>query len=283
MKILIIDCFNIGYAAAYTTNDLSYNNFPTGVIYGFLNQIFHIAQKEYPCELVFCWDSKASKRRDIYPNYKIHRSTKPDKIDRESVYRQFDELRECILPSMGFEARTLYRDGYEADDLIAWVTQSCSKHSCRIVSSDEDLYQLLTDDVDILKPRKKNLYFKEDLITEYGVRPDQWPIVKAISGCESDNILGIVGVGNKTAAKYVSGKLNPKSKVYPEIENNKEMIERNTKLVRLPFKDSTEWEEPFKIRPIVLKKENFYRVFREYGLNDFIRQMRELTQTFGLV
>lgn len=276
--LAILDCSNLGYMAAYTTGGMSYGQIPTGVIFGFLNQIFKFAKDHGPHEFVFCWDSRTSFRRQAYPEYKRRVKRDNDGIDYDSIFWQFDELRTNVLPAMGWRGRSYLREGYEADDLIAWVSGQTRKAD--IISGDNDLYQLLDSQyIRIYQPRKDQFYSEKDFVDEYGIHPSQWVEVKAIAGCASDTLPGVKGVGEKTAIKWLKGNLKPESKAAQSIQSSTDIVKRNRPLVRLPYGDG--WPE-FILSPVRLRRQGFYEVFKKYGFEQFIRRLSELTMVMGV-
>uniref|UniRef100_A0A6M3IKG9 Putative exonuclease n=1 Tax=viral metagenome TaxID=1070528 RepID=A0A6M3IKG9_9ZZZZ len=277
-KIALIDCHNLGYMAAHTTGDMRYGKIPTGVTYGFLNQLFRFVKENGPHEFVFCWDSRHSLRREFYPDYKRRERKDDDGIDYDVVFWQFDELRTNVLPAMGWMGRGYLREGYEADDLIAWIANSNGRQKV-IVSSDNDLYQLLSPVTHIYQPRKNRFYMESDFKNEYSIRPGQWPEVKAIAGCTSDNVKGIKGVGEKNAIKWIQGGLKQDSKAAQSIRDGQAVIERNRGLVTLPYGEG--WGD-FELSDHKLDRGRFYEVFRRYGFDQFIRRLGELMAAFGL-
>src|SRR6056297_1671760 len=232
--LLVIDCNYLAHRARFTTGPLSYKGQPTGVIFGFLNQLFSIGKEVMPENIIFTWDSRKSKRRRILPEYKMNRKQNDEGPDQEMLdaFHQFALLRKEILPGLGFKNNWM-QPGYEADDLIAVC---CSpERSAVIASSDHDLLQLLSKQTCIYNLGRKEYYTKDKFVNEYGIKPKQWIEVKKIAGCSGDNVPGVPGVGEKTAIKYLRGELNPDTKTYQKIEQGRKIIERNEDLVSLPF------------------------------------------------
>jgi len=235
MKTVLIDSNYLCYKAWHTTGGLSYKDKPVGVIFGFLNQLFTIGETLHPDNIVFCWDSKKSIRRHHYPFYK-NRPRKADDRDMTDAFIQFKELRKEILPQLGF-CNNYMQIGYETDDLIAKIAQTDIQSRFIIVSSDNDFLQLLDSSCIIYNPGENRIITKDDLFTEYGVTPKQWIKVKTIAGCNSDTVPGIKGIGEITAAKYLTGRLKPESKKYQDIKKygTEALYKRNDWLVRLPL------------------------------------------------
>jgi len=276
---LVVDCNNLGFAAAYTTGGLSYQAVPTGVVFGFLGQIYKLAEKFKTNKFIFCWDSRRSFRKMIYPAYKENRRrdlTFEEQRNLKIVYQQFDELYSVILPSMGFK-NVFRRTGYEADDLIAYIVQRLPDKYI-VVSSDNDLWQLIDKGrkgstfVKIYSPRSNKLWDYSEFMSKWSIEPYRWAEVKAIAGCATDGVEGVDGVGEVTAIKYVTNNLT-KGKKYDKIEQSKDIIRTNRRLVTLPFAgrvpigiDRLKWE--------MLWTLDFIDVFSKYGFGSFLKEDR---------
>lgn len=237
MKLLIIDSHYLCHSAYHTTGNLEYHGVYTGVIYGFLNQLYSIGKEIRPDEVVFAWDSKKSLRKNIRQNYKEKRSKDIDPFEWEELqkaYKQFSQLRIKILPDLGFNNNFIC-SGYEADDIIAKIVMENDSKNI-VFSADGDLYQLLDymDQYSIGKDGFKKMT-KEVFKEEYKIEPKSWVKVKQIAGCNSDQVQGVVGVGEKTAIKYLTGVLKKDSVKCKAIESSKEIIQENEILVKLPF------------------------------------------------
>lgn len=269
---LVLDCNNLCYMAMFTTGDLSWEEKETGVIFGFLRKVFAIAREFKTNMLVFCWDSRKSYRKEFYPEYKANRHlglTSEEELERKIAFRQFAELRMTVLPALGFR-NNFIQTGYEADDLVACAVDSCPE--CIVVSTDADLLQLL-DRSTIFNPRTKKKITESDFTKSwFGLSPTQWTEVKAMAGDGTDNIPGIRGVGELTAAKYLAGLLS-EGKIKQKIESGEsaEIIERNLKLVDLPYVTSehsrcgiqVDFQETFDL-------DTFVGVFEEYEFKSMV-------------
>lgn len=266
---VIIDASALGHQARFATGDLEHQSQATGVIYGFLRQVLTLADTFQTSDFIFCWDGKNYLRREIYPEYKKSRSktlmTEQEKQDYEIAMKQFEQLYWDILPAMGF--RNNFRvDRYEADDTIAYIVKEYDGNFV-VVSSDGDLYQLL-DYCKMYLQKKKKFYTKQDFMDEYGIEPSRWAEAKAIAGCSTDNVEGVKGVGEKTAAKYLIGALKETSQAYFKIREGswEGIIPRNRRLVTLPMEGfpgvelTTDEVIPFS---------DFEAICRRYGLKSF--------------
>jgi len=219
--------------------------FGDGIYYGILKDILFFNTKFSPDGMGFFFDTskKDSVRKKLYPSYKVDNafhSTTPEKIAEkkardENFYEKVNALP-AILQTMGFH-NTFKQKGFEADDLIA----SCVKYKAKydeaiIISGDQDLYQLLSPGVFIYDPRKKLEMDIEKFRTLNGIEPEEWVEVKAMMGDVSDNIKGIKNVGIKTATKAVSqGTGAIRKQLADAIEESQDIIERNRKLMQLPY------------------------------------------------
>lgn len=267
--VILVDSSHLGYQSAFAMGDMSYQGEGTGVIYGFLTQVLQLSRRFFTDRFIFCWDSKESKRKKIYPQYKgnrnLHKLSEEEQEQRRDIYRQFDLLREWVLPTMGF-GNVWMQEGYEADDLIAGVCVSEKiKSQILIISSDEDLWQLIRPGVAMSTSSSKKLMNWKLWQQAHEITPKQWAEVKAIAGCSSDNIQGVPGVGELTAEKYLMGTLPETYKAYQKIQQSQEQIEANRVLVTLPLNGV---KIP-KIHPNSFDPEQLKWVWNRYGFQSF--------------
>jgi len=213
----IIDVSNRCHAAFHTTGGLAHGGEPTGVLFGFFRDLRRYAAEFDTPDFVFAFDSGPGLREAAFPFYKETRRkrkfTDTEAAARDELRRQIDGLRTKYLPELGY-GNVFAAKGYEADDVIASVVADLPPgDTAVIVSSDRDLYQLLSRRVSIWTPGKTGGMFGRDgFAALYGVHPTQWPEVKAIAGDSTDDITGVAGVGEPTAAKWVRGELGPGKK-----------------------------------------------------------------------
>jgi DNA polymerase-1 len=267
-NLIVVDSNFVCYKSMVAMKGLSWHEHATGVIFGFLRQVQQLTEEFPDSRFIFTWDSVKSFRRDQYPEYKKRpKSEDPEMEDLIRVGKpQFSEIRFNVLPKLGFN-NNFIQYGIEADDLIAHVVKDYAweyDHTY-IISSDEDLYQLLHEKISIYNPRAKKMITKESFMEEKGIFPDQWPWVKAVAGCTSDNVKGISGVGETTAIKYLLKELKP-GKKYDDIERFD--IKFNMSLVELPY---------FKSRPIyivddTLNFDEFESICLDYGFNSLLKK-----------
>lgn len=240
--ILIVDGNATAHRAKHTVGSMKYSGEYTGVIYGFFTQVLTMLKKYRPDIVAVAWDSRYSLRKKIFPDYKAkrlkakHEKSAAEKAFDQACYEQFYEIQEEILPAIGL-VNNFKKFGYEGDDIIASICQN--NHGKKIIAtSDNDMYQLLGDDISIYDLRNKKDFTAEAFIEAYSIPASQWAEVKMLSGCDSDEVPGITGVGVDTAIKHIKGLLKPGYKTYDKImsKDGNNIKELNRRLVVLPLK-----------------------------------------------
>ena len=286
---LLLDCNGMCHALRHTMEGLTHRGQETGIIYGFLMQLLALRKRFHPWLFVFAWDSQSSLRKQISKEYKANRSSvmasKEEEESRRLAFRQFDLLREEILPVLNLDRWNFRVDGYEADDIIADVVRRCEGTKV-IVSQDHDLYQLLSKDCSMYSTKTRREYIRRDFQIEYGIDPERWPAVKAVAGCPGDNVIGVSGVGEQTAIKYLNGMLS-RGKKWDLIDASQAQIELNRRLVLLPLDGAmivpasviAGWGEDRS----ELSESGFRSVCRQYGLHSFLepQQYQQWADAFG--
>ena len=206
MKLLAIDGNSILNRAFYgirllSTKDGTYTN----AIYGFLNVLLKLKEKEAPDGIAVAFDLHAPTfRHKAYAEYKAGRKPMP-----EELRSQFPIIKE-LLPMLGVTCLSL--EGYEADDILgtlaAWAEADPS-HTCVIATGDRDSFQLVSDQTTVLlsstqagQPTVTECTPKY-ILENYGVTPAGMIEIKAIQGDKSDNIPGVDGIGEKGAADLI--------------------------------------------------------------------------------
>src|SRR3972149_11905121 len=179
------------------------------------------------------WDSRINNRKKIYPEYKANRKPKTleEGRDKANHYTLLDKLKDS-LKALG-DWGHIEKEGFEADDLIAYfVKESSIADTFVIISSDNDLYQLLNDKCVMYLPHRKDFYSILDFQKEFDISPSKYPFVKALAGDNSDNIKGIDGIGIKRGIKLIK-----EGQCWTHwINKYKEVdLETNLELVSLPF------------------------------------------------
>ncbi len=178
---------------------------PTGGVYGFAAIAMEIVRKLDPTKVVVAWDSRSStsKRKAIYNEYKAGR-VKPG----EDFYAQIPYLEELVRAlGWGF----VECEDYEADDIIGTLAREADEEGdweTFIVSSDLDMLQIVDENTRMYRILKGFSELEEldvaGVEKKYGIRKSQFLDLKALKGDSSDNIPGVPGVGEKTAAKLLN-------------------------------------------------------------------------------
>lgn len=271
MKTLLIDSQYLAHRAknAFVKRDGHVDK--SGVIFGFLFQIQQLANRFESNRFIFCWDSVFSIRKQEFPEYKEKRNNHKEELTEDEIefnnscFRQFDIIRNEVIETIGFRNNYI-QSWYETDDLIAMIVLHRPELDSIIVTRDNDFLQLLNF-ADIFDPQSKKLITKSDFQKKWGIDPDLWAEVKAIAGCKSDCIPGISGVGEPTAIKYIKGKLNPNYATYRSIVQGKDVIERNRKLVTLPYPGT----KLFVIKEDAFNFDDFHFICNKYALDYFLK------------
>ncbi len=176
---------------------------PTNAIYGFASMLANTLRDEAPTHFAVAFDvSRKTWRSGEFPEYKANRSTTPDEFKGQV------ELIGELLDAMHAERFAV--EGFEADDIIATlVTQAEAEgFEVLIVTGDRDSFQLVSEHTTVLYPTKGvselTRYTPSKVQEKYGLTPAQYPDFAALRGDPSDNLPGIPGVGEKTAAKWIN-------------------------------------------------------------------------------
>ena len=205
-KIILVDgnnlLFRSFYATAYQGVIMKNSKgFPTNALYGFINMMNKIIAEEKPNYILVAFDKGKTFRHDKYEGYKAGRAAMPDELKL-----QFPKAKK-VLETMGIKHYEI--DNYEADDIIgtlAKVVDEEDEFIGTIISSDKDLLQLISDEIDVklLKQSGYIMMTKDEFRKTYGVDPIRMIDLKALMGDSSDNIPGVKGIGEKTAISLLT-------------------------------------------------------------------------------
>ena len=217
-KVILVDgnnlLFRSYYATAYKGNILrNSKGFPTNALFGFINMLNKIVKEENPSYIMIAFDKGKTFRHEKYEGYKDGRRETPQELKE-----QFPVAKK-IAEAMGMHVFEI--DNYEADDIIGTFAKEVDINDdfiATIISSDKDLLQLMSDDVEV-KLIKSNDYImmnKKTFFDTYGLTPDKIVDLKALMGDSSDNIPGVKGIGEKTALTLLQ-KYNSLDGVYENL------------------------------------------------------------------
>jgi len=270
--LLVLDVNYLAHRAWHAMGALTYNDDGTGALFGVIKDITHFQDMFKTKRTAFCFDAKRNKRYAVLPTYKGSRKAKyqegtdEDKRARDDLNRQIKMLRDLWLPMMGF-SNVFSIIGYEADDVIAKITKDLPEDDeAIIISADHDLYQCLRPNVWIWNAHSNRAYTLELFREQWGIEPDQWAACKAYAGCTTDDVPGVKGVAEPTAAKFLRGELGLHLKSYSNIIAFEPTFHRNMKLVQLPFPGLPE----FRLQEDTVSEEKWAMVVDKLGLHSLV-------------
>jgi len=253
--LLLLDAKFLLFKAAYAFNSLTTewegSTVRTGGVYGFLRQILKI-HETYGGSMVVVWDSIHNIRRQTLPTYKGHKpSAQYDELTA-SVHEQ-EPIAIRLLSYLGI--RQASADGYEADDVLYTLAKRYSEVGFNVViyTGDEDLLQAVGPNRTVVLSKRKTddeCVNEQRLMDLKGLTPSQFSDAKCLSGCTSDNVPGVPGIGKTYATKIIQafGNLNNvlnsldvdsaqwdgiASRLRLAIREHKDQVVRNLKLIRL--------------------------------------------------
>jgi DNA polymerase-1 len=267
-RVLIVDSLNSFLRVWASIPTISNNGEHVGGILGFLRSVGSNIRDFNPsrCILVFDGSGGSLRRRKLFPEYKQNRKNKNQfrrdqyssaEDEKISMRRQMSRILEYLehLP-----VQVICVDNIEADDTIAYLTMQYFEPTgskVRIVSTDRDFLQLVSDNVEVYSPVKKKLYTPSILEEEFKFKPNNYLLYRTIDGDGSDGIPGVNGIGIKTLLKefpelsekdldleYLLSKSKIKleeekkpKKIFQNLIDNTELLERNYKLMQLQDTD----------------------------------------------
>jgi DNA polymerase-1 len=288
-KLLLIDgnsIFNRAFYGLGSTGDLlkTSSGLYTNAIFGFLNIYFKNLNEEQPTHVCVAFDRKGKTfLHEQYDLYKANRTGMPDEM---AV--QFPVLKD-VLSAMN--VCIIEKDGYEADDIIGSICKKFGKQGYKtvILTGDRDAYQLIDPNVSVKLPviRKgvsgTEFIDLESFTEKYGLKPEQMIDVKALMGDKSDNIPGVLGIGEKTALKLI-GEYGSLDEVYRHIEeikppSVKQKLTEHKDEAYLSYelaKIDTETDHGFTLDDATLKdydRKRLFKLFKDLEFNSLIQRL----------
>ena len=238
-KIVLVDGSSYVYRAFYALPPLtSPKGEPTGAIYGFIRMIAKLINELKPEYIAVAFDHPGKTfRHKEFKEYKATRKETPDELKS-----QIPKIKK-ILKLWGI--KVLEIPGYEADDLIATLAKKAEEKGFEviIVTPDKDMLQLVNQNIKVLNPINEYLFNREKVKEKYGIYPEQFIDYLSLIGDTVDNIIGVHGVGPKTAQKLLEKFQNIegiyenidqlKEKLKNAFEEAKERVQLNKKLIKL--------------------------------------------------
>ncbi|MET9115143.1 DNA polymerase I [Streptomyces longwoodensis] len=205
-RLMLMDGHSLAYRAFFALpaeNFTTATGQPTNAIYGFASMLANTLRDEAPTHFAVAFDvSRKTWRSEEFTEYKANRSKTPDE------FRGQVELIGELLDAM--HAQRFAVEGFEADDIIATLATRAEAEGfdVLIVTGDRDSFQLVSEHTTVLYPTKGvselTRFTPEKVFEKYGLTPVQYPDFAALRGDPSDNLPGIPGVGEKTAAKWIN-------------------------------------------------------------------------------
>lgn len=242
------------------------------ILWAFFDRLKRTAQRFRTNKFVFAWEGKTNLRKSLYPDYKGNRVPKPTTSEYLTKKRQESkEHRELIdslapfwltiqnevIPQLGF-TNSFSFDGYEGDDIIATICKNAGNTPIAILSDDSDMYQLISESVccvgarvmvNSARGRIPSVFDRQKFMKRFNLKPEQWSEFKAVRGCTSDNVPGVLGVGPKLATQYLNGEPMLRKNGQPmtaklniELAYKDGTIDLYRKLVKLPFEGTPDVE-----------------------------------------
>jgi DNA polymerase I len=207
-ELLLIDGNSLAYRAFFALPEsiATSTGIPTNAIFGLASMLVKVLTEYGQRPTVVVWDGGYTGRKELYPEYKAQRSTRPDLLKEQ--WPHFEPL----IDAFGY--RNLRVEGYEADDVIASIAELAksageggSPIPVMILTGDRDAFQLVDDTTRIMAPGRgitdTKIYDPQGVVDRYGIPPELVPDFIGLKGDTSDNIPGVPGIGDKTAAELL--------------------------------------------------------------------------------
>ena len=257
--ILIIDGLNCFFRHFVANPSLSENGDPVGGIVGFLKGLQLLLERYNPSRVIVVWEGGGSpRRRSIDPNYKMGR--RPEKLNRfysedipDTVSNRNEQLAKLVKILRCTPIFQFYVSDCEADDVIARLANVNFKdENCVIVSTDKDLYQLVSNRVRQWSPGQKAELGIDAILDKFGIHPNNFCVARCFIGDGSDGLKGVPGAGFKAMSKrfpelktssFVSvediltlcrdRREQKRLKLYDSIISEEEVVKKNWKLMYL--------------------------------------------------
>ena len=229
-KTLLVDGDNLFKIGFHGVRDYYHEGNHIGGRFHFTNTLKKFLEEHNYDKVIVFWDGKnnATQRRAIYPQYKDNRRETMNEIKKQSFYYQKSRVR-LYLEEMFIRQVTL--DGCESDDSISYYCKISQDENKTIFSSDKDLTQLISDKVQIYSPLKKEYIKKGDKVkfNSIEVIPENVVTLKVLTGDKSDNIDGILRLGEKTVLKFFPQIVDSPTSIDNIMDQAKELIKEENK------------------------------------------------------
>jgi DNA polymerase-1 len=279
-KLFLVDAYGLLFQVFHAIPEMSGpGGVPTNAVFGFARDMLFLRNQVQADYLVCVFDPPGGTFRDkIYPEYKAHRSEMPESMRTQvpMAYRMLEAMRIPVLTV----------PDVEADDVLATVARAGADRGLDvyICTSDKDCRQLLGDRVRLFNLRKKEVFDCESLQKDWGIKPEQVIDFQMLVGDSVDNVPGVAGIGEKTAAKLLQefhtvdnllaniDKV-PGAKKQENLRKAAADMPRNRQLVSLKTDVAVplEWDQ-WRMRD--WDAPNLAQLFQEWGFRSFAAQVR---------
>jgi DNA polymerase-1 len=287
-ELFLIDGNSLAYRAFFALPEsiATSTGVPTNAIFGFASMLVKILTDYGPKATVVVWDAGDTGRRELYADYKAQRTSRPDLLKE-----QWPALAPLVE---AFGYKNLQIEGYEADDVIASIVERAREQQppipVMVVTGDRDAYQLVDDGTVKIMTTSRGItdtrvYDREGVIERYGIPPELVPDFIGLKGDTSDNIPGVPGIGDKTAAELLQrfGSLESVLEHVDDISGakRKQNLIEHAEDARLSKQLATAKRDiplDFDLATYVAAEPDRSRlrdVFREYELRDPLRRLEE--------
>jgi len=257
--ILIIDGMNTLIRSFSLLKAMNPTGTHIGGLVGFLRSLGYVTRIFDPTRVVVVWDGKggSGNRKNIDPNYKAQRAT--SRITHWGLYDTKEEETEALIGQLYrvqdylecLPMQQIMMEKLEADDIMAYLAKRAGNAGKKvtIVSSDKDFLQLVNKNIEVYAPVKKKTFTADNIFEELKVLPENYNLVKALLGDNSDNLQGVKGLGIKTIVSEFPKLLTEKTdleyvfsvaeeklegkKVFAKILHNWDRVKTNFELMDL--------------------------------------------------
>ncbi len=202
-ELFLIDGNSLAYRAFFALPESigTSDGRPTNAIYGLASMLVKAIVEYRPAGVIVAWDAGMSGREKTYDLYKAQRPPRPDLLKEQWPH---------LMPLVeAFGYTNVKVDGYEADDVIGTLARRAQEQGIpvMVVSGDRDVYQLVDEGIRVMSTSRgiteTKIYDREAVIERYGVPPERVTDLIGLKGDTSDNIPGVPGIGDKTAAQLL--------------------------------------------------------------------------------
>ncbi|MBN1865872.1 DNA polymerase I [Candidatus Sumerlaeota bacterium] len=282
--LFLIDSMSLAFQAFYAVRGLTNSEgLPTNAVFGFARRVQNLLSTYSPTHIVAVFDSPGpSFRNEIYAEYKANREEAPEDFQKQ-VPILFELLAAMAIPSAAMP-------GFEADDLIGTLSTRASRRGLKtvIVSADKDLFQLVDENVSMLRTRADDMqiYGPNEVKERMGVAPSQMIDYLALVGDASDNIPGVPRIGPKTAVALLEkhGSVDKMLEDLDRVENARQrqlIADRREQLLMSQCLATVRRDVPLDLSPETVEcrptpdSPALIELYRRLGFVSLLRELRE--------